>query len=174
MTTDTQPATGTDSEQVSASPQSTPADTPSRALQAPDVAAYWAERRRYLERIRKVPEVRQRYWKALGIYLLRRALWSFGFFPVFIAFWLPLVLSAFNPVVMASDLIPLLQEFVSSNPEEQANTLNTLIIAWASIGFFFLVFDFVLTPFKSPYEYEADVYMRSWEQLNHDQLPDKV
>ena len=81
MTTDTQPATGTDSEQVSTSPQSTPADTPSRALQAPDVAAYWAERRRYLERIRKVPEVRQRYWKALGIYLLRRALWSFGFFP---------------------------------------------------------------------------------------------
>jgi type III secretory pathway component EscS len=138
------------------------------------VAAYWAERRRYLERIRRVPEIRQRYWRAIGMYLLRRVLWSFGFFPVFIAFWVPFVLSSFNPVVMASDLIPLLEGFVDANPEIQANTLSTLVIAWASIGFFFLVFDFVLTPFKSPYEYEADVYMRSWEQLNHDQLPDKV
>ena len=138
------------------------------------MAAYWAERRRYLERIRRVPEIRQRYWRAIGMYLLRRVLWSFGFFPVFIAFWVPFVLSSFNPVVMASDLIPLLEGFVDANPEIQANTLSTLVIAWASIGFFFLVFDFVLTPFKSPYEYEADVYMRSWEQLNHDQLPDKV
>jgi hypothetical protein len=145
-----------------------------RAIHAPEVAVYWAERRRYLERIRRVPEIKQRYWRAIGIYLLRRVLWSFGFFPVFIAFWVPFVLSNFNPVVMASDLIPLLEGFVDANPEIQANTLSTLVIAWASIGFFFLVFDFVLTPFKSPYEYEADVYMRSWEQLNHDQLPDKV
>ena len=145
-----------------------------RAIHAPEVAAYWAERRRYLERIHRVPEIRQRYWRAIGMYLIRRVLWSFGFFPVFIAFWVPFVLSSFNPVVMASDLIPLLEGFVDANPEIQANTLSTLVIAWASIGFFFLVFDFVLTPFKSPYEYEADVYMRSWEQLNHDQLPDKV
>ncbi|MEP1583795.1 MAG: hypothetical protein ABJK18_14725 [Marinobacter sp.] len=143
-------------------------------MHAPEVAAYWAERRRYLERMRRVPEIRQRYWRAIGMYLIRRVLWSFGFFPVFIAFWVPFVLSSFNPVVMASDLIPLLEGFVDANPEIQANTLSTLVIAWASIGFFFLVFDFVLTPFKSPYEYEADVYMRSWEQLNHDQLPDKV
>lgn len=145
-----------------------------KTLQAPEVAAYWAERRQYLQKVRKVPEVRQRFWRAVGIYLLRRILWSFGFFPVFIAFWLPFVLSSFNPVVMATDLIPILQNFVQANPEEQATALSTLAIAWASIGFFFLVFDFVLTPFKSPYEYEADVYMRSWEQLNHDQLPDKV
>ncbi len=151
------------------------ASTPdSKPLDAPEVAAYWAERRRYLERIRKDPEIRQRFWREVGIYLLRRILWSFGFFPVLIAFWVPLVLSSFNPVVMASDLIPLLQNFVNANPEVQANTLSTLTIAWLSIGFFFLVFDFVLTPFRSPYEYEADVYMRSWEQLNHDQLPDKV
>ncbi|MBE96536.1 MAG: hypothetical protein CMG89_16400 [Marinobacter sp.] len=143
-------------------------------MHAPEVAAYWAERRRYLERIRRVPEIRQRYWRAIGMYMIRRVLWSFGFFPVFIAFWVPFVLSSFNPVVMASDLIPLLEGFVDANPEIQANTLSTLVIAWASIGFFFLVFDFVLTPFKSPYDYEADVYMRSWEQLNHDQLPDKV
>ncbi|WP_420389055.1 hypothetical protein [Marinobacter sp.] len=145
-----------------------------RAIHAPEVAAYWAERRRYLERIRRVPEIKQRYWRAIGMYMIRRVLWSFGFFPVFIAFWVPFVLSSFNPVVMASDLIPLLEGFVDANPEIQANTLSTLVIAWASIGFFFLVFDFVLTPFKSPYDYEADVYMRSWEQLNHDQLPDKV
>lgn len=145
-----------------------------RAVDAPEVAAYWAERRRYLERVRKIPEVRQRFWREVAIYLLRRLLWSFGFFPIFIAFWIPFVLSSFNPVVMASDLIPLLQDFVDSNPEVQATTISTLAIAWASIGFIFLVFDFVLTPFRSPYEYEADVYMRSWEQLNVDQLPDKM
>ncbi|MBN7769516.1 hypothetical protein KUV44_03550 [Marinobacter daepoensis] len=143
-------------------------------IDAPEVAAWWAERRDYLERIRKVPDLRQRFWREVAIYLLRRVLWSYGFFPVFIAFWLPFVLASFNPVVMAGDLIPMLQSFVDSNPEEQATTLSTLLIAWLSIGSFFLVFDFVLTPFRSPYQYEADVYMKSWEQLNHDQLPDKV
>ncbi|MCK7547215.1 hypothetical protein ACFQGA_09700 [Marinobacter koreensis] len=143
-------------------------------IEAPEVAAYWSERRRYLEQIRRVPEVRHRFWREAGIYLLRRLLWSFGFFPVFIAFWLPFVMASFNPVAMAADLIPLLENFVNANPEVQATTISTLAIAWASIGFFFLVFDFVLTPFRSPYEYEADVYMRSWEQLNHDKLPDKV
>ncbi|MAL32485.1 MAG: hypothetical protein CMG84_03425 [Marinobacter sp.] len=143
-------------------------------IDAPEVAAWWAERRQYLERIRKVPEIRQRFWREVAIYLLRRVLWSYGFFPIFIAFWLPFVLASFNPVVMAGDLIPMLQEFVNSNPEEQATTISTLTIAWLSIGSFFLIFDFVLTPFRSPYQYEADVYMKSWEQLNHDQLPDKV
>ncbi|MGO1693396.1 MAG: hypothetical protein ACTHY7_10255 [Marinobacter sp.] len=147
---------------------------PVTASQAPEVAVYWAERRRYLERIRQSPEVRQRFWREVVIYFARRLLWSFGFFPVFMAFWVPFVLSSFNPVVMASDLIPLLQDFVNANPEVQATTLSTLAIAWASIGFFFLIFDFILTPFKSPYAYEADVYMRAWEQLNHDQLPAKV
>lgn len=155
-------------------PAATTASPGKGAVQAPEVAAYWAERRRYIERIRKVPEVRQRYWREAGMYLLRRILWSFGFFPIFLAFWVPFVLSSFNPVVMATDLIPMLQGFVDSNPEVQATTISTMAIAWASVGFFFLVFDFVLTPFRSPYEYEADVYMRSWEQLNHDQLPDKV
>lgn len=140
----------------------------------PPVAAYWAARKRYLDSIRKVPELRQRFVRALGIYILRRALWSFGFFPVFIAFWVPLVLSSFNPVVLVGELLPTLQAFVNANPEVQANTISTLVIAWLSIGFFFLVFDFVLTPFRSPYQYEADVYMRAWEQRNHDQLPDKV
>ncbi len=143
-------------------------------IDAPEVAAWWAERRQYLERIRKVPEIRQRFWREVAIYLLRRVLWSYGFFPIFIAFWLPFVLASFNPVVMAGDLIPMLQEFVNSNPEEQATTISTLTIAWLSIGSFFLIFDFVLTPFRSPYQYEADVYMKSREQLNHDRLPDKM
>lgn len=168
MTTETQ------GNQTPETPKSASSAGKRQNIQAPEVAAYWAERRRYLERIRRVPEIRQRYWRAIGIYLLRRVLWSFGFFPVFLAFWVPFVLSSFNPVVMASDLIPLLENFVNANPEVQANTISTLAIAWGSVGFFFLVFDFVLTPFKSPYQYEADVYMRSWEQLNHDQLPDKV
>lgn len=108
---------------------------PVTAAQAPEVAAYWAERRRYLERIRKSPEVRQRFWREVIIYLARRLLWSFGFFPIFMAFWVPFVLASFNPVVMASDLIPLLQDFVGANPEVQATTLSTLAIAWASVGF---------------------------------------
>lgn len=149
-------------------------DRTPKHIDAPEVAAWWAERRQYLERVHKVPEIRQRFWREVAVYLLRRLLWSYGFFPVFIAFWLPFVLASFNPVVMASDLIPLLQNFVNSNPEQQATTASTLAIAWLSIGSFFLVFDFVLTPFRSPYQYEADVYMKSWEQLNHDQLPDKV
>ena len=149
-------------------------DRTPKHIDAPEVAAWWAERRQYLARIRKVPAIRQRFWREVAIYLLRRLLWSFGFFPIFIAFWLPFVLSSFNPVVMASDMIPLLQGFVNSNPEQQATTISTLTIAWLSIGSFFLVFDFVLTPFRSPYQYEADVYMKSWEQLNHDQLPDKM
>ncbi|PSF05404.1 hypothetical protein C7H09_15505 [Marinobacter fuscus] len=145
-----------------------------RQIEAPEVAAWWAERRQYLERIRKVPELRQKFWREALFYIIRRLLWSFGFFPVFIAFWLPFVLASFNPVVMANDLIPLLQAFIDSNPEQQANSISTLLIAWLSIGSFFLVFDFVLTPFRSPYQYEADVYMKSWEQLNHDQLPEKT
>ncbi|NWN91571.1 hypothetical protein HLV39_08710 [Marinobacter adhaerens] len=144
---------------------------PATASQAPDVAAYWAERRQYIERIRKTPEMRKRFLGRIALYLLRRIAWSFGFFPVLMAFWVPLVFASFNPVVMASDLIPLLQAFVDSNPEVQATTLSTLTIAWASVGFFFLVFDVILTPFKSPYQYEADVYMKAWEQLNQDQLP---
>lgn len=147
---------------------------PETRLHQHGISAYWLERRDYLARVRKAPELRQRYWRAIAIYTLRRTLWSFGFFPVFIAFWVPLVLSSFNPVVMINEVLPALESFVGANPEVQANTISTLVIAWLSVGFFFLVFDFVLTPFKSPYQYEADVHMRAWEQLNHDRLPSKV
>ncbi|HET8848522.1 MAG TPA: hypothetical protein VFM78_01455, partial [Marinobacter sp.] len=60
-------------------------------IEAPEVAAWWAERRRYLEQIRKVPELRHRFWKEVALYLLRRLLWSYGFFPLVMAFWLPFV-----------------------------------------------------------------------------------
>ncbi|OZG71336.1 hypothetical protein BTA51_22035 [Hahella sp. CCB-MM4] len=131
-----------------------------------EIEAYWVERKRYLQVITKIPELRRRYLKAILIYLLRRFLWSFTFFPVFIAFWVPLVLNRFNPVAMVQNLLPSLQAFVEANPQSQAATIETLFIAWFSIGFTFAVFDFILTPFKSPYEYEADVHMRAWEELH--------
>lgn len=134
----------------------------------PELEAYWAERKRYLESISTIPELRTRYFRAGLVYLLRRLLWSFGFFPLFIAFWVPFVFARFNPVAMVQDILPRLEAFVAASQQTQATTLETLIIAWVSIGFIFAVFDFVLTPFKSPYEYEADVHMRAWEQVQLD------
>ena len=157
------PGNDADSQAPKPSPALSTSQAPGDPVPAREVAAYWDERRRYLKSIRKTPAVRNHYWRAMAVYLLRRVLWSFGFFPVFFAFWIPLVLAQFNPVVLANDMIALLQDFTGSNPELQANTLSTLVIAWASIGGFFLIFDFVLSPFRSPYEYEADVYMRAWE-----------
>lgn len=130
-----------------------------------DVEAYWLERRNYLEQIKQIPELKTRFIKAMTIYLFRRFLWSFGFFPVFLAVWIPLILNRFNPVATVSNLLPHLERFVQSNPEAQAGTMQTIWLAWFSIGFIFAVFDFVLTPYKSPYDYEADVHMRAWEQL---------
>tara|TARA_R100000322_G_scaffold164856_5_gene129599 strand:- start:237 stop:821 length:585 start_codon:yes stop_codon:yes gene_type:complete len=139
-------------------------DSPS-AQAHPELEAYWIERKRYLQSIRNIPELRGRYFKAGLIYLLRRLLWSFGFFPLFLGFWLPLVVARFNPVAMVQDILPPLQAFVTASPQAQASTLETVAIAWLSVGFIFAVFDFVLTPFKSPYEYEAEVHMRAWEQV---------
>ncbi len=147
---------------ASAEDQSAKAEEPPRV----EIEAYWVERKRYIQVIRRIPELRRRYIKAILIYLLRRFLWSFTFFPVFIAFWVPLVLNRFNPVAMVQNLLPSLQAFVEANPQSQAATIETLFIAWFSIGFTFAVFDFILTPFKSPYEYEADVHMRAWEELH--------
>lgn len=160
------PGNPADSQAPKPSPALSTSQAPGDPVPAREVAAYWDERRRYLKSIRKTPAVRHHYWRAMAVYLLRRVVWSFGFFPVFFAFWIPLVLAQFNPVVLSNDTIALLQDFTGSNPELQANTLSTLVIAWASIGGFFLIFDFVLSPFRSPYEYEADVYMRAWEHQN--------
>src|SRR5690606_111641 len=129
------------------------------------IEAYWLERKKYLQELKNIPGLKIRYAKALAIYLLRRLLWSFAFFPIFIAFWVPFVLSRFNLVAMVSEWLPTLQNFVQSDPQAQAATMETLVVAWFSIGFIFAVFDMVLTPFKSPYEHEADVHMRAWETL---------
>lgn len=131
----------------------------------PRLEAYWVERKRYLEDIRGIPELRRRYAKALIIYLIRRILWSFGFFPVFIGFWIPLVFARFNPVAMVDSALPHLERFVEATAQVQATTMETLVLSWLSIGLLFAVFDLVLTPFTSPYEYEADVHMRAWEEL---------
>ena len=131
----------------------------------PRLEAYWVERKRYLEEIKGIPELKRRYARALAIYLLRRFLWSFGFFPVFIGFWIPLVFSRFNPVAMVDSALPHLEAFVNATAQVQATMMETLVLSWLSIGFLFAVFDLVLTPFISPYEYEADVHMRAWEEL---------
>ncbi|WP_228160539.1 hypothetical protein [Marinobacter bohaiensis] len=128
-----------------------------------ELAPYWVERKRYLKQLRKVPELRQRFRRSLLVYSLRRLLWSFCFFPVIIAFWVPLVMASFNPVILVTNLLPQLEAFIAANPEVQAHTTQTLVVAWLSVGFFFLIFDFILTPFRSPYDYEADVHMRVWE-----------
>lgn len=131
----------------------------------PELETYWAVRKRYLGKIRTIPELRRRYVKEGLAYLFRRLLWSFGFFPLFLGFWIPLVIARFNPVAMVQDLLPHLQGFVTASPQVQANNLETLVVAWLSVGFIFAVFDFILTPFKSPYDYEADVHMKAWQQL---------
>lgn len=140
----------------------------------PRLEAYWVERKRYLEEIRGIPELRRRYLNAFMVYLIRRILWSFGFFPVFIGFWIPLVFARFNPVAMVDSALPHLEHFVEATAEVQATTMETLILSWLSIGLLFAVFDLVLTPFKSPYEYEADVHMRAWEELRQRERPENA
>lgn len=140
----------------------------------PDSRDYHAERRRYLARARKNAVLQQHYLARLVVYLLRRCAWSFGFFPVVLAAWLPLVLAGFNPVVMVQQLIPHLQAFVSSNPEVQARTLDNLMVGWISIGLFFLLFDIIITPFRSPIQQEADIHMRAWSQSQGIVPPDEV
>lgn len=140
----------------------------------PDSRDYHAERRRYLARVRKNPGLRQQYLARLMAYLLRRCAWSFGFFPVVLAVWLPLALAGFNPVVMVQQLLPHLQAFVSSNPEVQARTLDHLMVGWVSISLFFLMFDVIITPFRSPFQQEADIHMRAWSQSQGIVPPDEV
>lgn len=140
----------------------------------PDARDYYSERRRYLARARRNPGLRQQFLTDLAYYLVRRALWSFGFFPVVIAVWLPLVLAGFNPVVFAQSLIPHLEAFVSSNPEVQAYMLSNLIAGWVSVGLFFMLFDIILKPFQSPFQAEADRYMRAWSQSQGIVPPDEV
>ncbi len=139
-----------------------------------DAADYHNERRRYLARARRNPGLRQHYLRSLLRYLILRGAWSFGFFPVVLAVWVPLVLAEFNPVVMVQSLLPHLQEFVTSNPEMQARTVTTLVSGWFSVGLFFLLFDVVIHPFRSPFQQEADIHMRAWSQSQGLVPPDEM
>lgn len=140
----------------------------------PDSTDYHNERRRYLARARRTPGLRQRYIRKLLGYLLLRGAWSFGFFPVVLAFWVPLVLAEFNPVVMVQSLLPYLEAFVLSNPEVQARTISMMATGWVSVGLFFFLFDVVINPFKSPFQQEADIHMRAWSQSQGLVPPDEM
>ena len=85
---------------------STEASTYPSSPRVPDASAYHNERRRYLARSRRNPGLRQRYLRNLAGYLLLRSAWSFGFFPVILALWVPLVMAEFNPVVMVQAPLP--------------------------------------------------------------------
>ncbi|MFC4258643.1 hypothetical protein ACFOZ5_06285 [Marinobacter lacisalsi] len=140
----------------------------------PDSTDYHNERRRYLARARRTPGLRQLYIRNLLGYLLLRGAWSFGFFPVVLAFWVPLVLAEFNPVVMVQSLLPHLEAFVMSNPEEQARTISMLVSGWLSVGLFFFLFDVLINPFRSPFQKEADIHMRAWSQSQGLVPPDEM
>lgn len=147
---------------------------PEQRPRVPDSTDYHNERRRYLARARRTPGLRQRYIRKLLGYLLLRGAWSFGFFPVVLGFWVPLVLAEFNPVVMVQSLLPHLETFVLSNPEVQARTVSTIISGWVSVGLLFFLFDVVINPFRSPFQEEADVHMRAWSQSQGLVPPDEM
>ncbi|GGY64246.1 hypothetical protein GCM10007071_08610 [Marinobacter zhanjiangensis] len=147
---------------------------PGERPRVPDSTDYHNERRRYLARVRRSPGLRQRYIRKLLAYLLLRGAWSFGFFPVVLAFWIPLLLAEFNPVVMVQSLLPHLEAFVMSNPEVQARTISMLVSGWLSVGLFFFLFDVLINPFQSPFQKEADIHMRAWSQSQGLVPPDEM
>jgi hypothetical protein len=126
---------------------------------------YVRERTRYIEELKRQPGMLRKLVTASVLYLTRRMIWSFGFFPIVIAFWLPLVFARFNPVVMVNNLLPSLQSFVQANPQAQAAALETVFIAWFSIGFAFTIFDLILTPFRNPLEQATKYHMQAWLAL---------
>jgi hypothetical protein len=122
---------------------------------------YWKLRDSYMNDLKHDRELRKENRKRIAIYILRKLLWSFGFFPIFLAVWIPLLLSHFNLVVFSQQLIELFTSYLAQSPNLQAATSESIIIAWASIGCMFMVFDLVLTPYRSPFEEQADAYMKA-------------
>ncbi|GAA3920098.1 hypothetical protein [Litoribacillus peritrichatus] len=122
---------------------------------------YWKLRENYLTSLKDDKELKKENRKRVAVYVLRKLLWSFGFFPVFLTVWVPLLLSHFNLVVFSQQLIELFNGFLSQSPNLQAATSESIIIAWASIGCMFMVFDLVLTPYRSPFQEQADAYMKA-------------
>src|SRR5690554_7654222 len=57
-------------------------DLTQKPIDSPEVAAWWAERRGYLEQIRKPPELSRQFRREVALYLLRRALWCYAYFPL--------------------------------------------------------------------------------------------
>lgn len=122
---------------------------------------YWKLRESYMADLKHDRELRKENRKRIAVYILRKLLWSFGFFPIFLAVWIPLLLSHFNLVVFSQQLIELFTSFLAQSPNLQAATSESIFIAWASIGCMFMVFDLVLTPYRSPFEEQADAYMKA-------------
>jgi len=122
---------------------------------------YWKLRDSYMNDLKSDRELTRENRKRIAIYVLLKLLWSFGFFPIFLAVWIPLLLSHFNLVVFSQQLIELFTSFLAQSPNLQAATSESIFIAWASIGCMFMVFDLVLTPYRSPYEEQADAYMKA-------------
>lgn len=124
--------------------------------------AYTKEKQRVIQQLKRDPILRRRYLLTLMAYLVRRLLWSFGFFPVFLAVWIPLILSKFNLVIVLVNVRPLIEDFLNATPNMQASMTEAIITAWLSTGAAFAVFDMIITPFKSPYQSEIDIQMRAW------------
>lgn len=124
--------------------------------------AYTTEKQRITQQLRRDPVLRRRYLFTLSAYLTRRLLWSFGFFPVFLAVWIPLILSKFNLVIVLVNVRPLIEDFLNASPNLQASMTEAIITAWLSTGAAFAIFDMIITPFKSPYQAEVDIHMRAW------------
>ena len=141
---------------------STSADSKNIALSQ----AYWAERRRFLGYLKRDSRIRRRNYSQFLSYFIRRVLWAFGFFPVFLALWIPLVMAKFNLVVLMVNLRPLMDDFINATPNIQASMIDTVLIAWLSIGVAFAIFDLILTPYQSPYKIELDTHMRAWTIAN--------
>jgi len=122
---------------------------------------YWKLRESYLSALKNDRQLKKENRKRIAVYVLRKLLWSFGFFPIFLAVWIPLLLSHFNLVVFSQQIISLFTGFLAQSPNLQAATSESIFIAWASIGCMFMVFDLVLTPYRSPYQEQADAYMKA-------------
>ena len=130
------------------------------------VQAYWSERRRVLGFLKRDSRLKRRHYFKFLSYFFRRLLWAFGFFPVFLAFWIPLVMANFDLVVLMVNLRPLMDEFINAPTDVQSSMVDTIFIAWLSLGTAFAIFDLILCPYRSPYRTELDTHMRAWKIAN--------
>lgn len=126
--------------------------------------AYWAERRKFIQGLQRLPEFRRKHYSHLTHFLLKKTVWAYLFFPVFIAFWIPLIWFRFNAVALANGYLEALTGFVSSSPYEQSIIIERLALYWFSLGATYIIFDLIVTPFKSPIMKDSDAHMKVWEE----------